>query len=86
MNFKVFISKPAQKFLASCDKHVSKRILEKVNFVLPFNPVPHDSKRMLGEQGVFRLRIGKYRVIYSVEYSEEKIIILEIGKRENVYS
>jgi mRNA interferase RelE/StbE len=34
---------------------------------------------------VFRLRVGRYRVIYSVEGRRLLVIVLKIGHRKDVY-
>ena len=62
-----------------------KRILDKIDEVLKDNPVPADSKHIIGEHGVYRIRIGDYRAIYRINYQENKIIIIKIDKRERVY-
>jgi len=33
----------------------------------------------------YRYRVGKYRVIYSVERKEVTIIVIRVGKRDKVY-
>lgn len=48
------------------------------------NPVPH-TKAIVGEHGVYRIRIGDHRAIYRIDYSEKKIIIVKIDKRSKVY-
>lgn len=43
-------------------------------------------KRLKGDlEGKFRLRVGKYRVVYRVEKVEKIIIIEDIGRRGKVY-
>ena len=50
------------------------------------NPIPHDAKRVLGyELPTFRIRIGKYRALYRINYEEKRIIIVKIDKRDKVY-
>lgn len=50
------------------------------------NLVPHDAKRVLGyELPTFRIRIGKYRALYRVNYEEKRIIVVKVDKRDKVY-
>ena len=43
-------------------------------------------KRILGyELPTFRIRIGKHRVLYRINYEEKRIIIVKIDKRDKVY-
>ena len=85
MSFEIFYDKQPEKFLEKLDKHVSNRILNKIDDLLTKNPVPHDAKVIIGEHGVFRIRIGDYRVLYRINYSEKRVIVLKIDKRSRVY-
>jgi len=50
------------------------------------NPFPQDIKRVEGEKGkVFRIRVGKHRVTYEVYTEKNEILIVNIGKRPNIY-
>jgi mRNA interferase RelE/StbE len=54
---------------------------------LEINPIPTDAKRLQGYASpTFRIRIGKYRVLYEIRESEILIIIVKIDKRERVYN
>ena len=48
---------------------------------------PHapTSKKLKGEQNLYRNRSGNYRIIYSVIEDKVTICILKIGDRKNVY-
>ena len=59
-------------------KIISKKIGE-----LKINPF-RNLKRLQGDK-LWRLRIGKYRVIIEVFVSRNKIYIVRIGKRKGVY-
>jgi mRNA interferase RelE/StbE len=85
MSFIIFYDNQPSNFLKKLDKQISKRILDKIDESLKSNPVPHDAKIIVGEHGIFRLRIGDYRALYRVNYTEKKIIIVKIDKRERVY-
>lgn len=47
--------------------------------------MPHDAKSIAGENNVFRIRVGDYRVLYRINYQDNKIIIFKIDKRAKVY-
>lgn len=86
MSFEIFYDAQPLDFLKKLDKHFAKRIADKLDsLLLPDNPVPHSAKAIVGKHGVFRLRIGDYRALYSVDYKMEKIIIFKIDKRDAVY-
>jgi len=85
MSFEIFYDKQPEKFLEKLDKHISKRIIDKVDDLLTKNPVPHEAKIIIGEHGVFRIRVGDYRVLYRINHSEKRIIIFKLDKRSKVY-
>jgi mRNA interferase RelE/StbE len=86
MSFSILYDKQPEKFLKKSDKNLSKRILDKIDELLIENPVPHNAKAMVGEHGVFRIRIGDYRIIYRVNFVENKVIVFKIDKRSKVYN
>ena len=85
MSFSIHYDASARKFLKKLDAQFSKRIMNKIDQLLPDNPVPHDVKSIVGEHGVFRVRVGDFRILYRTDYQENKIIIITIDKRERVY-
>jgi mRNA interferase RelE/StbE len=65
--FDIFLDVPAQKYLKKLDITSSQRIIEAIRR-LTKDPIPHDSKRIIGEkEKVFRIRVGKFRVLYRVD-------------------
>ena len=81
MNYKVEIKSNAKKFIQKQNPKVQKRILKAI-----YN-IPHgDVKRLVGQDGLYRLRVGDYRVIYSIDYNKVTIIILNTGNRGEIYN
>ncbi len=81
--FNINYSNQARKFLKKADKILAKRILEKIEN-LREEPVIHDTKRIEGEK-LFRVRVGKYRILYEVDYKENLIGVIKIDKRSRMY-
>ena len=56
---------------------------------LASNPSPQGSKKlqgvMDGEDPVYRVRQGNYRILYVVRDNSSQIVILDIGHRKDVY-
>lgn len=81
------IHKEALKFIQSRSVSEKKIIKTKLN-LLTENPFTHprlDIKKMKGEEGVFRLRSGKIRIIYQVKETELLILVITAGFRGDVY-
>jgi mRNA interferase RelE/StbE len=85
MSYEVTYDKQPVKFLKKLDKHIAKRILDKADETFGREPVPSDAKTIVGEHGVFRIRIGEYRALYRVNYKEKRIVIFKLEKRPTVY-
>ena len=67
--------------LEKLENLIARRIIKKVG-ELSENPFSKDIKRLKGRKD-FRLRIGDYRVIFSIE--QNTIQILKVGHRNNIY-
>jgi mRNA interferase RelE/StbE len=66
-------------------KFNAQRILNKIRWLADnFDAISHEA--LTGEfKGLFKLRVGDYRVIYSVVHKEKLIIIHLVGHRRNIY-
>jgi mRNA interferase RelE/StbE len=86
-SLRVVYSRVAVKAINSFDKSIKQRIKTGIEGLLEVPP-KGDIKQMQGiNPPVFRLRIGKYRVLY--EYTnlndEEVLMIKDIGSRGDIY-
>ena len=63
------------------ESSLARRILKKID-ELSENPFSKDIKKLKGSAD-FRLRIGDYRIIFSIE--KNNIQILKVGHRKNIY-
>ena len=80
--YSIEIVEHAKKFLKKIPKEDSEIILDKI-YSLKENPFRF-LKRLKGCK-LWRLRILKYRAIIDVVVSGNKIIVLRIGYRKNIY-
>ena len=83
--FEIFIHSHAQRFLAKLDRDACSRIIRAIER-LSEDPIPHDSKRVVGsKEKLFRIRVGSFRVLYSVDYEERTVVVIKVDSRERVY-
>ena len=47
------------------------------------NPLPRDSKKLVGETKMYRIRQGPYRIIYTVDHKQKEVRILAIRHRKD---
>ena len=83
--YKVFITKDVLKFLKSVDKNITERILNKIKQLENFREYHLDIVPIYGEENTYRLRIGKYRVLFYVNEDKKEIIVFKIDVRGRIY-
>ncbi|MFH0936055.1 MAG: type II toxin-antitoxin system RelE/ParE family toxin [Candidatus Woesearchaeota archaeon] len=76
-------SNQAVKFLKKCDNILTNRILNKIES-LASNPFPQDVKVTQGDK-LFRVRVGKIRILYEIDFKDNLLGIIKIDKRERIY-
>lgn len=86
MSFSIDYDKQPMRFFKQQDKHIVRRIMDKIDEVLPENPVPHNAKSIIGKHNCFRIGVGDFRVLYRVEYETNRAVIFKIDKRPRAYS
>ena len=63
---------------------IFKKIVEDIKD-LAENPFPNGYKELKGEDDAYRIRVGSYRVLYTVEDAELLIEVFRVGPRGDVY-
>jgi mRNA interferase RelE/StbE len=61
-----------------------KRIVHSIN-EMEKDPFVGDVKPIRGAKGLFRKRIGDYRVFFTIDFQKDEVAILRVGQRENFY-
>jgi len=82
--YKIEWKESARKELKKLQKKTIVRILKAVE-TLSNNPYPPRSRKLYGAMYIYRLRVGDYRVIYSVYSDIVTIEIVKIGHRKEIY-
>jgi mRNA interferase RelE/StbE len=88
MKWTVKIDKVALKALAKITKKDRDRILQFLKVDLLNFDTPHSSgKALQGDlKGLWRYRVGDYRLIAQIQDNELVILVIEIGHRKDVYN
>jgi mRNA interferase RelE/StbE len=74
----------ARKAFLSLDKPVRRRIGEAVD-ALAADPRPAAAKMITGAHGVLRIRVGDYRVLYTIDEGQLIVLVLDAGHRSQIY-
>ncbi|NSI19015.1 type II toxin-antitoxin system RelE/ParE family toxin [[Ruminococcus] gnavus] len=81
MRYQIVLEKPAQKFLKRLNRTDKERILRAIYKLSEGENI----KRLKGHQDLLRLRVGDYRVIYTVNNGKLVVCVVDIGNRGDVY-
>ena len=49
------------------------------------DPRPPGCEKLAGDRDRYRVRVGRYRVIYSIEDEELLVVVIPVGHRKDVY-
>jgi len=82
--FEIEITRTAEKQLKALAPGDQERLVAAM-LRLADNPRPRGCRKLSGYDDAFRIRVGKFRVIYSLSDAKLIILILKIGHRRDVY-
>jgi mRNA interferase RelE/StbE len=82
--YKLAIKKSARKELNSLPDHIFLNIDNCILSLLT-NPMPYPQSKALKGEDKRRLRVGDYRVVYSVDEEQKTITIFRVRHRKDVY-
>ena len=80
---KILFVKSAEKELFYLSKSLGQRIFQKIS-LLKNDPYGQNSQKLEGSKG-YRIRIGDYRVVYTIDKEKQNLLIIKIGHRKEIY-
>ena len=83
-SYQITFARSARKELEHLNKTIALRILKKIES-LAENPRPSGCKKLTGQNYLWRIRIGDYRVVYSIDDANQSIDITIVRHRSDVY-
>lgn len=84
VNFEIRFKRSAQKDLKRFNKDLILRILSNIED-LSKEPIPRNSKKLKGVENIFRVRVGKYMVVYEINQTQNLVTIYYVRHRDDVY-
>jgi mRNA interferase RelE/StbE len=83
-SYRVEITASAEKALARLPKADLTRVARAIT-ALATDPRPAGCRRLKGHEDVYRIRVGLYRVIYSIDDRRIIVVVIKLGHRKDVY-
>ena len=82
--FRVNITSRAERELKRLDRPVKNRIVSEIS-ALASDPRPPGCLKVRSEEGVWRIRVGDWRVGYQVDDKASEILVVKIAHRSDFY-
>ena len=80
MAYEVIVKPSAAKAIRKLDRTSQRRIVRLLDR-LAEHPRPEGVVKMQGEENLWRLRIGDYRLIYEIHDDRLVVLVLRVGHR-----
>ena len=81
--YKVYFKASVEKDLVPIPKKDLKKILKRIGGLVE-NPRPQGCEKLTGEER-YRLRQGRYRIVYSIQDDELTVWVVKAGHRKDIY-
>ena len=80
--YKLYFKQSVQKDFDAIPKKDLKGILDRIA-ALAENPRPKGCEKLTGQER-YRLRQGRYRIVYSIQDDELTVWVVNVGHRQNI--
>lgn len=84
MSYRIELTKAAVRDLTAAPKPMLKR-LDACILGLAHDPLPPGVKKLRNSDGLYRVRVSDYRIIYRIEQEILTVLVVKIGHRRDVY-
>lgn len=82
--YRIEFSRSAYRAFGRLDPQIRRRLEPQIS-ALADDPRPVESKRLVAEGELLRIRVGAYRIVYRVEDDALLVLVLKLGHRRDVY-
>ena len=84
-SYRVLITPSAAKEIEAVDqKKDPQRIVASI-LALADEPRPVESEKLAGQSDRYRIRIGRFRVVYSIADDDLVVLVVRVANRKDVY-
>lgn len=80
--YRIVLRKAAKKFIDKLPMNEKRRVVSAIEQL----PNGEDIKALKGHPGLLRLRVGSYRIIYTVDHGELIVCVIDAGNRRQIYN
>ncbi len=80
---KILVRKDVHRKIKRFPKEAQEAVLRAVELLQDFPAERLDVKKMGGGENIFRLRVGKYRLLFIL--TQDKIVVFDVDVRGRIY-
>jgi len=81
--YKIYFRESVEKDFAAIPKSDLKKILQRIR-TLAEDPRPSGCEKLTGQER-YRLRQGRYRIVYSIQDKDLTVWVVKLGHRKDIY-
>lgn len=81
--YKIFFRKSVDKDFSAIPKRDLRKVLRRIE-MLSEDPRPSGCEKLTGQER-FRVRQGRYRIVYSIQDKDLTVWIVKVGHRKDIY-
>ena len=82
--YDIVFSRKAAEFIGELPK-AQREKLKNIIGGMKSNPFSHPYRKIRGKTNLYRIRRGKYRMLYEVNEEQKRVVILKLDKRSKIY-
>jgi mRNA interferase RelE/StbE len=84
MSYCLEFTKPAAKQFKALPRQIQQRLRPKIE-ALATEPRPAGMVKLSGEEELYRIRVGEYRIIYTIQDDQLLVLVVVVAHRREVY-
>jgi mRNA interferase RelE/StbE len=82
--YEIQLTRAAERGMASLPKADLNRVDSAIRG-LAHDRHPQGSKKLEGAGNLYRIRVGDYRVVYTIEVERLVVVVVNVGNRHDIY-
>ncbi len=84
MTYRVEVAEAAVRSLRKRDPTARRRVQAAIE-LLAEQPRPSGARRLVGGDGLMRVRTGEYRIVYEIHDDVLVVLVVAVGHRREIY-
>lgn len=84
-DYRVRIKRSAAKEIEAIGQRRDRQRVVKRIAALADDPRPSGCEKLAGRSDLYRVRVGKYRVLYAIDDAVRVVLVVKVGHRRDVH-